>query len=71
MEQYTEFEIIRTLSNGMEAAVWLEDDGWHGEVADPGDHCQGAAWGVTTRDEAVTKVVEECEYIEHCVQRGY
>lgn len=70
MEQYQEFEVIATCDNGMEACIWLEEDGWHGEVADPGDHCQGAAWG-TTKEAAIAATMAEVEYINHCVKMGY
>jgi len=64
-EQMWEAEMVgESKTTGMIGKVWEGDDGWYGEVADSNDYCQGAAWGVATKEEAVKLVLAEIEVID-------
>lgn len=64
-EQMQNGEIVGISAvTGMEAKVWQGNDGWYSEVADPNDYCQGAAFGVATREAAVTAAMDEIAAID-------
>jgi len=67
----TDYQVIAKLSTGQDGHIWKEEDGWYGEVSDPGDYCQGCAWGEATPEEAIAAVLRECEEILHCLKQGY
>lgn len=69
-QQRDTIEEIGTADNGMVGVVWQGDSGWYGEVADPGNYCQGAAWG-TDKAKAISAVKQEIEQINDCVAKGY
>jgi len=59
------YQIIAILPNGQDGHIWQEEDGWYGEVSDPGDYCQGCAWAEEMPEIAIKAVLEECENILH------
>lgn len=63
-EQMQNGEVVGVSAvTGMVGTIWQGDDGWYGEVADPNDYCQGAAFGVS-RSEAERLVMEEIAMID-------
>lgn len=64
-EQMQNGEIVgRSEVTGMVAKVWEGNDGWYAEVADPNDYCQGAAFGVATKEEAIKLAMDEIGMID-------
>lgn len=64
-EQMQNGEIVgRSEVTGMIATVWMGNDGWYSEVADPNDYCQGAAFGVATREQAARAALDEIAMID-------